>query len=118
MRSRPIGNLLIDSLSNRFCYWQGEDGERYLFSQIPMDDIANFSDCVLLLATEENTNPKVHWVGEISDLTPMALRDISVGALAHISVYVHLLSGSKIERDRVIANLAIEAGRETCRLTA
>lgn len=118
MPTRPVGDLSIDSLDRRFCYWQGAGGERYLFSQISIDDIANFSDCVLLLASEEASHPQIQWIGDIADLSPLTLNDMSPDALIHLSAYVHLLAGSKTERDSVMADLGRTPDRADCKISA
>ncbi|WP_316863067.1 hypothetical protein [uncultured Cohaesibacter sp.] len=122
MISRPIGDFSIDSLTNRFCYWQSANGTRHIFTQISKDDIASFSDCVLLLATEKETGqqPDLEWVGEISDLSPMTLQHLEPEAVEFLTAYVHLLSGSPQERQEVIADLSgvAGAGREACSLSA
>ncbi|WP_319412812.1 hypothetical protein [uncultured Cohaesibacter sp.] len=120
MSLRAIGDFAVDSLRNRFCYWQSESGNRYIFSQIPKEDISSFEDCILLLATEKtgSQQPQLQWIGEISDLSPLAFRNIEPSQVKDLVVYVHLLSGSKTEREQVIADLSRDAGREICRLSA
>ena len=118
MPSRPVGDLSIDSLHSRFCYWQGDGGERYLFSQISIDDIANFSDCVLLLASEQRTIPQIQWIGNIADLSPMTLNDVSPDMLVHLSAYVHLLAGSEVERESVMADLGKTPDRAEFKISA
>ena len=118
MAKRPIGDWSIDSLNNRFCYWQGDDGIRYLFSQISPNDISSFSECVLLLATEEEAHPHMRWIGEIEALSPLALKDVNIEDLAHLSIYVHLLAGSREERRKVITDLSHAPDKAACRLTA
>ena len=103
--TRPVGDLAIDSLDSRYCFWQGAGGERYIFSQISIDEIADFNDCILLLAIEQGTFPDIHWIGDVSDLTPMVLNDLCPDQLMHLSAYVHLLAGSKTERGQIIADL-------------
>lgn len=109
---------MIDSLSSRFCYWQGGNGERYLFSQISADDIPSFSDCVLLLATEFEGQPTMRWIGEIKDLSPVALRSVAPSDLEHLSVYVHLLAGSISERSQIIQDLSHQPDRSDFALSA
>ena len=118
MYSGPIGDWVIDSLTHRYCYWQSATGNRYLFTRIASEDIANFKDCVLLLASEEGSHPRIHWIGEIADLSPMALRDMSEEEIAHLSIYVHLLAGNSDERQLVIYDLEREADKTACRLSA
>jgi hypothetical protein len=115
-----FGKFADDSLRNRFCYWQSESGARYIFSQIAPDDISSFEQCILLLATETNddTPPQLRWIGEISDLSPNAFKDIAPTEIENLTVYVHLLAGSKRERQQVITDLSRDAGRETCLLRA
>nr|WP_321443073.1 hypothetical protein [uncultured Cohaesibacter sp.] len=118
MSSRPIGNLALDRLNNRFCYWQGSGEGRYVFSQIAIDDISSFSECVLILASEEGPHPQIQWIGMIEDLTPMALSDMSDSALMHLSAYVHLLAGGEEERARVVGDLGQSPGRSDFKIPA
>ncbi|SFO61606.1 hypothetical protein SAMN04488056_10980 [Cohaesibacter marisflavi] len=115
-----IGDFAVDSLRNRFCYWQSDSGNRYIFTQIPEDDISSFENCILLLATEnaDKLQPELKWIGEISDLSPLAFRDIAPEDVKDLVVYVHLLAGSEHERQQVIDDLARDAGREICLLSA
>nr|WP_321455612.1 hypothetical protein [uncultured Cohaesibacter sp.] len=114
------GDLIVDSLRNRFCYWQSENGNRYIFSQISLDDISSFENCVLLLASEneDKKHPELHWIGEISDLSPKSFCKIAPEKVDSLSVYVHLLAGSKHERQQVVRDLTRATGKELCYLCA
>ncbi|TLP46814.1 MULTISPECIES: hypothetical protein [Cohaesibacter] len=118
MSSRPKGDLAKDSLNSRFCYWQGSGEARYVFSQIALDDIASFSDCVLILASEESSHPQIQWIGAIEDLTPKVLSNMSDTALMHLSAYVHLLAGGEEERARVVSDLGEAPDRSEFKIPA
>ena len=115
-----IGDFAVDSLRNRFCYWQSNSGNRYIFSQISEDDISSFENCILLLATvdAEMSAPQLKWIGEISDLSPLAFKDIAPSEINNVKVYVHLLAGSEQERAQVIQDLSSHADSEICLLSA
>ncbi|WP_319532501.1 hypothetical protein [uncultured Cohaesibacter sp.] len=118
MIQRPVGDLTLDSLTNRFCYWQSSAGTRYIFSQISADDLATFKDCVLLLATEKDGQPTVQWIGDIADLSPRALQNADLEDLSTLGIYVHLLAGGDEQRQKVIADLSADAGKSQFRLSA
>lgn len=118
MSSKPIGDLAFDSLKSRFCYWQGSGDARYVFTQIAVDDINSFSDCVLILASEDGPHPEIQWIGHIDDLTPMALNGVSDQAVMHLSAYVHLLAGSGEECRRVVSDLGQTPGRSQFKIPA
>ena len=118
MPTHPTGDWKIDSLSNRFCYWQSEEGTRYLFTQIGLEDLTSFSDCVVLVAFDNDTRPQVHWVGEIAELSPLAFQAMDPDDIENAGLYVHLLAGSADARKQVIRDLSREAGKEALRLCA
>ena len=118
MPSRPVGDLTLDSLASRFCYWQSADGMRYIFSQITSDDLASFSDCILLLASEQGDLPHMEWIGEIEDFASLAMTSHDKQELANLSIYVHLLAGSKEERQRVVEDLSHQPGKASCQIAA
>ncbi len=108
-----------DTLANRFCYWQGSAGERYLFSQISLNELSSFTECVLLLTLEEEkSEPQIHWIGDISDLSPRAFSNLTACDFVNLNAYVHLLSGSQQARQRIISELSHKADKEACSLTA
>lgn len=111
--------LAPEALASRFCYWQGSKGERYLFSQIALDELSSFSECVLLLALEQDpARPTIHWIGEVADLSPRAFSNLTANDFSALTAYVHLLSGSPKERQRIISDLSHHADKAACRLSA
>ncbi|MCT4656575.1 MAG: hypothetical protein N4A65_12260 [Cohaesibacter sp.] len=115
----PSPENRMESLSNRFCYWRGSKGDAYLFSQIPLQDLANFSNCIVLLAIEQTpTKPQLHWVGEIGTLTPQVFKDLTAQEFAHLGLYVHLLAGGQTEMQKIIGELSVYPDKKSCRLIA
>ncbi|SNY90802.1 hypothetical protein SAMN04515647_0975 [Cohaesibacter sp. ES.047] len=111
MPNRPVGDFTLDSLTSRFCYWQSATGNRYIFSQISQNDIASFENCVLLLAREGADHPRVEWIGDIADLSSDALANWADTDHQPLGIYVHLLSGSQEEQQKVIADLSDRVDR-------
>lgn len=96
-------------LPNRFCYWQGERGQSYLFSRIEVKDLSSFSDCVLLVSLEATKEtPELLWVGHIADLPSSLPIDIQALAKPSIGLYVHLLAGHLEGQQEVIHDLSFE----------
>ena len=109
MNLGPTKAHIHADLPNRFCYWQGERGQSYLFSRIEVKDLSNFSDCVLLVSLEAiNETPELLWVGHIADLPSCLPCDIQSLAKPSIGLYVHLLAGHLEGQQEVIDDLSFE----------
>lgn len=108
-----------DDWIERFCYWQGTSGKRYLFTRINPEDLPSFSDCLILLAKERaEGNAQLHWIGEIKDLTPQAFRDLPNHQFGRLTTYIHLLARTQSERQKIVTDLSNQSGMEGWTLSA
>ena len=93
----------------RFQYWTGASGRRYLFSAVRVEDLADFADAVVVIAARAGSKSlRDLWIGETDgngDLHGRARRRRAKGALA----FVHLLSPHRHERRAIIDDLAAAA---------
>lgn len=104
---------------DRFCYWQGRTGKRYLFTKIDLEELPGFADCVLLLALEQkDASPILHWVGEIKDFTPQCFRTLSADYAGGLTAYIHLLSDNGQERQKMVLDLADRSDKQNWTLSA
>lgn len=114
-----IGAISQNGLTNRFCYWQGDAGERFLFSQIEFWDLPNFTQCVVLLINEQDLQPnRQFWVGQIESLSSRIFSKVTELERQRLSVYVHLLAGSVHERQKVVHALSNQPDKAQCKLSA
>ena len=119
MTSLNIAEQAIDSLTNRFCYWQGASGKRYLFSEIAQLDIPSFSDCILLVAIGTQDNQQLFcWAGDCSDFSLDRLKRIAQNAGHNVRYYVHMLADNLLERRVVTSDLRRAAKCSACELCA
>jgi len=108
-----------DNWIERFCYWQGQSGKRYLFTKVNLEDLPNFANCLLLLAHGSETNEShLHWIGNIEDFTPQAFVDLSDQQFGALAAYIHLLAYSETERQDIIMDLANHSGMQNWTLSA
>lgn len=94
-------------LGDRFHYFRGGSGKRYLFSEVPAKDIGDFRSAVAMAAQRwPDGRLAVTWIGAIDSTgRPAADRHwprFSPGAV----VLVHLLTPRESERQALIADLA------------
>jgi hypothetical protein len=92
----------------RFRYWQGASGQRYMFTEIDPDEVADYPDTVLLLVEARSRKPaKLAFLGEVgascSDLAAMLAAG---GRNARLRAFIHFLADNSDRRRQVIADLA------------
>ncbi|MBP0573580.1 hypothetical protein J8J40_23055, partial [Mycobacterium tuberculosis] len=77
----------------RFRYWYGASGRRYLFSKVTAADVTDSTDAIVLVAGADPDRPV--FVGTTAPRqTP-----------AETVVYVHLLAATEAERQAIVADL-------------
>jgi len=84
-------------VSDRFLYWFGRSGRRYLFTRAGDGALADFGAGVAIAVSGDT----VIWCGEVETLA----RFPATSAVRQASVYVHLLSPTPAERRTVIEDL-------------
>lgn len=80
------------AIEQRFRYWYGHSGRRYLFSEVERGEIADLEGVVLLVPGNGDT------LGHVG-LDPVACP-------ASGPVFVHLLAETEAERSAIVADLA------------
>ncbi|MXN64864.1 hypothetical protein GR183_08085 [Stappia sp. GBMRC 2046] len=94
-------------LGDRYRYFYGASGRRYLFSSVPVETIEDYRNAVLVIethadATARNGNP---WIGEIDrDGKRRGGRSFN-SKLADARAYVHLLASGKSGRKAALDDL-------------
>lgn len=83
------------AIEQRFRYWYGRSGRRYLFSEVDRGEIADLDGVVLLVPGTGDTPGHV-------GLDPVACP-------AKGPVFVHLLADTEAERSAIVADLAPRA---------
>ncbi len=81
-------------LLDRYRYWVGRSGARYLFTRMEAEDLPNWAGAVAVLAEGDT----VRWAGPAAEAP--------AGQAAGCSAFVHFLAASPAERTRVIQDLA------------
>jgi hypothetical protein len=91
-------------LGERYHYWCGRSGRRYLFSAVTGDDLLDFTAAIVVLA--RRTGPSI--VGEqamVLDAEGRSLLAARLGADPGMAAFVHLLSPTDASRRAVIDDL-------------
>lgn len=108
-------------LGNRFQYWCGQSGMRYLFSAVPFDTLADFRSAVAILAEPTADGRFVAWAAAIIDsdgrlhATNNSWPEMPpTGSIA----FVHFLAESDSERQLLIDEIFPPALSPTFSLAA
>jgi len=95
-------------LGNRFQYWCGHLGNRYLFSAVPFATLGDFRSAVVLLAEPAADGHFIAWAAAIIDSTGQLRAENQswptnspTGSLA----FVHFLAETESERHGLIKDL-------------
>lgn len=95
-------------LGNRFRYWRGQTGERYLFSAIPFDTLADFRSTVAILAEPTNGGRFIAWSAAMIDaagrLCPLD-NAWPAAAPAGSFAFVHFLAETDADRQSLVDDL-------------
>ncbi len=94
-------------LGERFQYWRGRSGRRYLFTAVGANDLADFSQAVIVLARADGARlcgaaivcPDDPGEPTIDNVAHLLARD------GRLVVYVHLLADDTGARRRLTADL-------------
>lgn len=110
-RPVPLASLAGTGLSDRFCYWRGRSGRRYVFSVYDRADQAaheaDYTDAVVIEAQRSADGSRravrVGYTGSLPGLSETAWRDNSQRAATE--THVHLLAASNSERRALLFDL-------------
>jgi hypothetical protein len=96
-------------LGDRFHYFRGNSGRRYLFSAVPQDELAAFRNAVVILARPAgNGRVAAHWITVLDLLGRPTSRNRRWPPLmsADTVVLIHLLSAMDSDRRDLVADLS------------
>jgi hypothetical protein len=98
-------------LGDRFRYWRGASGRRYLFSLMPADVLDDLHNVVLIEATLSpcEPEPKPVWIGEVDTGGEKHGWALSASSGRLTRTFAHFIDGS--EQDRHAAMLDLVGGR-------
>lgn len=68
MPTTELNSLKALGLNDRYVYWQGKSGEKYIFTKIHAHEIPLFRNCILLTANTQ-PEPQLLSVAMIEDAT-------------------------------------------------
>jgi hypothetical protein len=92
-------------LADRFRYWRGASGRRYLFSAIGADALDDLVNVVVLTTVDgPEGNDRVAWVGEIDENGDRSGRVIA-DAAGRARTFVHFLASTGPERQAILRDL-------------
>ena len=88
---------LLAGFGDRYRYWLGHSGRRYLFTRVESAALAEFQEAVVIAVV----HGRIVWTGEARTMAnPFVMRN-----LGRCDFYVHLLAGDTEGRRLVIADL-------------
>jgi hypothetical protein len=94
-------------LGDRFRYWRGQSGERYLFSAVPFDTLADYRSAVAILAEPTADGRFLAWTAALIDASGTLNADNSwpdgeaYGSIA----FVHFLAETETEQRALLGDL-------------
>ena len=108
-------------LGDRFRYWSGQSGRRYLFSAVPFEALADFRSAVAILAEAATDGRFIAWaVGVIDSAGRLEADDGSWPAIAPRGsvAFVHFLAETDRERQELFDDLFVAAAPPALSLAA
>jgi hypothetical protein len=92
--------------ADRFRYWRGRSGRRYLFSAMPADALGDLASVVVLMAAETAQGPsRIVWIGEIDAAGLRQGRTVGGAGIHRTRIFVHFLAETDADRQALIADL-------------
>lgn len=106
LRDAPLAAEAL-GLGDRYRYFHGRSGRRYLFSAVSVDALEDYRNAVLVL--EPRTAPQgdaaTAWIGEIDRYGARRGKPLSPSRLKRMRAYVHLLASVARDRRDVLDDL-------------
>ncbi|MCR4283192.1 MAG: hypothetical protein NUV72_09230 [Bauldia sp.] len=95
-------------LGDRFHYFRGESGRRYLFSTVPAEELCDFHSAVVIFARRASGGRlSAHWIGLIDPFGRPEGRDRRRPPVQPDTVaLVHLLSPNEAARRDLVTDLS------------
>ena len=92
-------------LGDRFRYWRGGSGRRYLFSLVPAEVIADFRSVVVLAAEPTADGQYVARALSVIDQAGKGAGE-ALAAAGNLRVFVHFLAANEADRRRLVDDVA------------
>jgi hypothetical protein len=93
-------------LGDRFRYWRGASGRKYLFSLVRDCELDDLQNVVVIEAAIAGTEPVPVWLGEIDADGVTSGYVIAHAPAGRRRTFVHFLAGSDDERRATMLDLA------------
>lgn len=102
-------------LDGRYRYWTGRSGNRYLFTEVPLDQLEDFASSVAMLMrssgsmAEPERMENMIWLGEVDadhKRRGRTLVAVMRGKTEGVRAFVHLLAGDASHRKAVLDDLS------------
>ena len=101
-------------LGDRYRYWRGASGQRYLFSAVEADRLGDFADVIVVVARPQPggsfAGVTALMVGATTDPARRALQR-RLSATTGLIVFVHLLAKTPADRAAILNDLLGESRR-------
>lgn len=98
-------------LADKFRYWLGASGDRYVFTEIDLNEIDEYTETVVLLMdARRRTGLRLAYLGEAGSRSADQSRTLAAAKRSKsIRAFVHLLAEDADRRRHIIADLAAAA---------
>jgi len=99
-------------LADNFRYWRGASGAKYVFTEIALTEIGDYTETVVMLldARRRSSGPKLAYLGEAESAHIDSTRKgTAPNRKLCMRAFVHLLAVDADRRKQVIADLAAAA---------
>jgi hypothetical protein len=98
-------------LADRFRYWSGASGRRYLFSSVAADTLDDLAEAVLLIVVEPDGEaahgePRLVWIGDIDRDGVRHGRSLGPIPTERTRCWAHFLARDEEARAAILADLA------------
>lgn len=101
-RAARVSELL--SAGDRFRYWEGDSGKRYLFSKIKENELQDYPNSLVLVA-DERMDHLVVWLGLADSQGELMGARSLPKRRRRLGFYVHLLCNSDADRQQTLEDL-------------
>jgi hypothetical protein len=100
----PAGSLAGSALSDRFRFWRGSSGRRFVFSVYALDEAPAYAGAVVLAVRVTASGEVPVWAGAVETLEDAALMPVLFAGAAD-RLHIHLLAGGRADRQALVDDL-------------
>lgn len=100
-----------NGLADKFRYWHGASGDRYVFTEIDLNEIDEYTETVVLLMdARRRSGLKLAYLGEADCINATQTRLLAAAKRSKfVRAFIHLLAKDADRRKHIIADLAAAA---------